>query len=48
MSKAELSLCLGSEKDRVSGLLAYRCPNGHIFLTLPQVQATEGLLMSTV
>lgn len=36
LKKAALSLSLGNGLDRVSGVLAYRCPNGHIFLTVPE------------
>jgi hypothetical protein len=35
MKKASLSLSLGNGLDRVCGVLAFRCPNGHVFLTVP-------------
>lgn len=46
MRKASLSLSLGTETDRVSGVMAYRCANGHIFLTLPLVNDRQKVLGS--
>lgn len=46
MRKASLSLSLGTDTDKVSGVMAYRCANGHIFLTLPLVNDGQKVLES--